>query len=304
MNKNARDFALFIDGLRIEKKISRENLCEGIISLSQYKRYLRGDTSMPNNVVGDLADKLKFSINDLHLIYRNKSDNQYNKINEIYHFMVSNQLDEAYAIAKDFTDKHIVSSSNQLFFDFCMISIQHELQLISDIQVLEMFSGLIDYPECMENDSHSWIEINILMQIVQITAKMENYEPTNHMYTLLKQENFIKSYTGEGGMIPGIYATIAKILGRQEKDHEVVEICQIGIDYCVHHEISSSLSHLLFFKSFSLHNLGELDYALEESKKGFMQLYLEDKPDKFEIFRNIFERRFEMNLDDFIDFAF
>jgi len=50
MENKAREFGLFIDGLRLERNISREDLCDGIMSLSQYKRYLRGDTSiqMPN----------------------------------------------------------------------------------------------------------------------------------------------------------------------------------------------------------------------------------------------------------------
>lgn len=303
MNNDAREFALFIDGLRIDKKLSREDLCDGIISLSQYKRYLRGDTSIPNNIVVSLADKLKFNIDDLHLMYRSKSDKQYSKINQIYYLIISNELEEAYTLAYEMKDDIIVTNSNQLFFDFCFIYIKHKLSQISDIQVLEMFSSLINYPECMDNDTHSWVEANILVQIVQITAQMENYEPTNHMYSLLKQEKFIKSYTGEAGMIPAIYATIAKILGMQDKNNEVIEICGIAIDYCVQHEISSSLSHLYFFKSFSHHNIGEIDEALELSKKGFMQLYLENRPDKFSVFKDIFERRFEMKLTDFIDFC-
>lgn len=302
MNNEAREFALFIDGLRIDKKLSREELCHEIISLSQYKRYLRGDTSMPNNVVGLLADKLKFSINDLHLIYRNRSDNQYKKINDVYHLILSNEIELAFEKANQLKDSVFVSATNRLYFDFCFIYVQYKMDLISDIQVLGMYARLIDYPICMEKESFSWVEINIIMQIVQISAKTGNYEPANHMYDLLKQEHFIVSYTGEGGMIPGIYATIAKILGRQDMNDEVIEICQIGIDYCTHHEISSSLSHLLFFKSFAHHNLDEIDEALEESKKGFMQLYLEDKPDKMEIFKSVFERRFEMKLEDLIDF--
>ncbi len=302
METEAREFALFIDGLRIDKNISRENLCDGIISLSQYKRYLRGDTSIPNSIVVSIADKLKLSISDVHLLYRNRSDKQYNKINDIYQLIISNNFEEAFKLANKLKKNVFVSSHNQLFFDFCIINVQHHLSYVSDVQVLELYSRLIDYPHCMNNDSHSWVEINILMQIVQISAKMENYEPTNHMYDLLKNREFIKTYTGEGGLIPGIYATIVKILGRQEKNEQVIEIGDIAIEYCITHEISSSLSHLYFFVSFSYHNLGDVESAKEYSIKGFMQLYLENKPDKFEAFKTVFEKMFNIQLDELISF--
>jgi hypothetical protein len=300
MENDSREFALFIDGLRIDRNTSREDLCEGIISLSQYKRYLRGVTSIPNNIVIFIADKLQLSISDLHLLYRNRSDNQYHKVNEIYQLIISNNFEKAYILANNMKKDIIVSSPNQMFYDFCLLNIQHHLMYVSDIQVLELYSRLINYPDEMNKDSYSWVEINVLMQIVQISAKMENYEPTNLMYTLLKNEEFIKSYTGEGGLIPGIYATIAKILGRQAKNEQVIEISKIAIQYCVKHEISASLSHLYFFTSFAYHKLDEIELAKENSKKGFMQLYLEDKPDKFEIFKVIFEKMFEMDLDELI----
>ena len=72
MENKAREFGLFIDGLRLERNISREDLCDGIMSLSQYKRYLRGDTSMPNAKLVQLADKLKFSITDIYGLFGKK----------------------------------------------------------------------------------------------------------------------------------------------------------------------------------------------------------------------------------------
>ena len=83
----AREFGLFIDGLRIERNMSREDLCEGVMSLSQYKRYLRGDTSIPNSKLVMIADRLKFSINDIHFLFRQKHNDEYNSINKIYNLI-------------------------------------------------------------------------------------------------------------------------------------------------------------------------------------------------------------------------
>lgn len=300
MINDSKEFALFIDGLRIDRKMSREDLCDEIISLSQYKRYLRGNTSIPNDIVIYIADKLKFSISDLHLMYRNRSDNQYFKINDIYHLISQNKFTEAYSIANKMKKEVIVSDSNQLFFDFCLLNIQYHLSLISDIQVLDLYSVLISYPDCINKSSYSWVEINVLIQIAQISAKIENYAPSDHIYTLLRSNSFANNYTGVITMVPGIYATIAKILGRQNKNEQVIEICKIAIQYCITHEISASLSHLYLFTSFAYHSLDKIELAKENSKKAFMQLYLEEKPEKFELFKIIFEEKFEMKLEELI----
>ena len=77
MENESREFGLYIDGLRLERNMSREDLCEGIMSLSQYKRYLRGDTSIPNGKLVMIADRLKFSINDIHFMFRKKHNTEY-----------------------------------------------------------------------------------------------------------------------------------------------------------------------------------------------------------------------------------
>ena len=95
MPDKTRDFGLFIDGLRLDRNMSRDELTEGIISSSQYKRYLRGDSSIPNSVLIQIADRLKFSISDIHLMFRSKSDKQYKKITRIYNKIRDNKFTEA-----------------------------------------------------------------------------------------------------------------------------------------------------------------------------------------------------------------
>ena len=57
LDNEAKEFGLFIDGLRLERNISREDLCDNVLSLSQYKRYLKGEASIPNDKIVLLADK-------------------------------------------------------------------------------------------------------------------------------------------------------------------------------------------------------------------------------------------------------
>jgi len=300
METDSREFGLFIDGLRLERNMSREDLCDEIISLSQYKRYLRGDSSIPNIKLVQIADKLKFSISDIHLLFQNRSDNQLSKINVVYGLIQSRKFQEAYQFAMKLKDIIFVSTYNKLFFDFCMVYIQHNLNMVSDVHVLELYSKMINYPECQSNESFNWVEMNILFQIIKTSSKIKNYEPANLMYKMLTDKNYNFSFSKDSSLLPNIYLTIGQILGQQERYEEVIEITNNGISHCIKYEISFALASLFFINSYALYDLGRIEEAIESAKKVFMQLYIENKVTKYQEYKKLFEAKFQMDLDKII----
>ncbi len=302
MENKAREFGLFIDGLRLERNISREDLCDGIMSLSQYKRYLRGDTSMPNGKLVQLADKLKFSINDIYGLFGKKHNENHKKIWEIYTLIKKNEFNAALQLGQELKKDILVSQYNKLFYDYCMIKIQHGLKMVSDIHVLNLYSDLINYPTCTNNDSFNMVEISALIGIVDISSSIGNYNALNLLYRILTSKTFNYSTSGDSSFLPSIYSSLSRSFGIQEEHDKVLEISQMGIDYCIKHETSNALSHLFFYKSIALLNLNKLEEGKEAAKKCFMQLYIENKPQKFQDFKNVFENEFNMKLDDLIKF--
>ena len=302
MENKAREFGLFIDGLRLERNISREDLCDGIMSLSQYKRYLRGDTSMPNGKLVQLADKLKFSINDIYGLFGKKHNENYKKIWKIYALIKTNESEKALLLAQDLKQDVIVSQYNKLFYNYCMIKIQHNLKMVSDIHVLNLYSDLIDYPACTNNDSYNMVEISALIGIVDVSSMIGNHDAMNLMYRILTSKDFSYTTSGDSSFLPSVYSSLSRAFGSQYEHNKVLEIAQMGIDYCLQYETSNALSHLLFYKSLSLLNLNKIEDAKIIAKKCFMHLYIENKPQKFQDFKNVFENEFNMKLDDLIKF--
>lgn len=302
MENKAREFGLFIDGLRIERNISRDDLCDEIMSLSQYKRYLRGDTSIPNAKLVQLADKLKFRITDIYSLFEKKHNENSKKIWEVYNLIKTNQLNKAFELSNNLKQDILVSQYNKLFYDYCMIKIQHGLGMVSDVHVLNLYSSLIDYPACTKNDSYNLAEISTLIAIVNISANIGNYSPMNHMYNILTSRTFNYSVSGDSSFLPSVYSSIARSLGTQDEHEKVLEITQMGIDYCLKYETSNALSHLMIYKSLALLNLGRQEEGKEEARKCFMHLYIENKTQKFGIFKKIFEDNYHITLDDLIKF--
>ena len=302
MENTAREFGLFIDGLRLERNVTREDLCHEIMSLSQYKRYLRGDTSIPNAKLVQLADKLKFSINDIYRLFSKKHNEDYNKIWKIYLLIKTNDYKNAILLADKLRNDVIVSQYNKLFYDYCMIKIQHELKMVSDIHVLNLYSELIDYPNCTNNDSFNMVEISALIGIVDVSSNIGNSDAINLLYRIITSKTYNYSSSGDSTFLPSIYSSLSRSFGARNEDNKVLELSEMGIAYCLKYETSNALSHLLIYKSLALKNLGKLEESLDEAKKCFMHLYIENKPQKFAVFKSIFENAFEMKLEDLINF--
>lgn len=300
MDDKSRDFALFIDGLRIDRNMSREDLCEGITSLSQYKRYLRGDTAIPNDKLITIADKLSFSLTDLHSLYRSRQDKQFQKIRTIYTFTRQRKLKEALTLSNEMKSDVIISKFNQLFFDYCLIYIQHNLGMVSDIHVLGLYSELIGYPSQLSSGTLNWIEIQVLLEITIISARIENFEPTDFLYNLITSSNFIPSVISDKNYLPVVYSTLSRIFGMQNDFKKVIEITNIGIDYCRTNETFTALASLAMYRAYAYLEFDNKEQALESAKLAFMQLHIENKPNKFEPFKRSFEKNFNMKLEDLI----
>ncbi len=302
MENENREFGLFIDGLRLERNMSREDLCEGVMSLSQYKRYLRGDTSIPNGKLILIAEKLKFSINDIYFLFRKKHNDEYNQIDAIYNLILRSEFDKAFEEAKKFIKTIFVSDYNKLFFDFCLITIQYNLNMVSDIHVLDMYSDLIDYPSCKDNTSFNMVEMSTLIYICNISNKIDNPEPTDILYRIISSPNFVYTSGSEGLFMPPVYATISRILYTQEQFEKVIEVTNNGLSYCLRMKSLNSIVNLLLLNSLSHYKLDQIYEAEESAIKCFMQLHIEGDESKFNDYKTHFENATGIDLELLLPF--
>lgn len=302
MENENREFGLFIDGLRLERNMSREDLCEGIMSLSQYKRYLRGDTSIPNGKLVQIAEKLKFSINDIHFLFRKKHNDEYNQIDDIYSDILRSNYEIAFEKAKKFTKTVFVSEYNKLFFDFCLITIQYNLSMVSDVHVLEMYSDLIDYPNCKDNNSFNMVQMSTLIYICNISNKMGNVEPTEILYRIISSANFVYTSGSDGTFVPSVYSTISRILYVQEQFDKVVDITNQGIIFCIKNQSLNALVNLFLYNSLANYKLENTIDGEESAIKCFMQLHIQNDDSKTNFYTEYFQSQTGLDLELILPF--
>lgn len=300
MESFSREFALFIDGIRIERGLSRIDLIDEVVSLSQYKRYLRGVAPIPNNVVIELADRLKYNITDLYSLYTKKYSKEDSQLREVYSIIQKYDYERAYLFLQDINDELLVSSFYKLFYDYMVIFTQHKLGRVSEIHVLSLYSDLIDYPNCMKNDSFNFVEISILNQIITISSGIGNYEAANLMFDKLTSNSFNYSSSNDATVLPALYYTLARVNFKQDNFERTNEVCELGIKTAIQYEILSGLPHLFFLNARALLRLNLENEAIISIKKCFLQLSITGNKNSFEAFLKGYNNDFDIPIEDLL----
>jgi tetratricopeptide (TPR) repeat protein len=293
----SREFALFIDGIRIERGITRVDFIDEIVSLSQYKRYLKGAAPIPNNIVIQLADRLKYNITDLYSIYTRKYSKEDHELKDIYKLIQNYKYQEAYEKLMVINQELLISNYYKDLYDYCLLFVQHRLGKVSDVHVLNLYSQIIDYANFFNKDSFNLVEISAINQIVVISSKMENYEPADRLYQLLTASNFNYAKSDDNSIISLIYYNLGRVIFRQEDYQRTKELCKIGIDFAIKHENSNGLPHLLLLQSLAYKNLGDIESAYETITKCFFQLIILNNSELNSIFINTYNQNFEKPIE-------
>ena len=85
-----------IDQIRQERMMSREDLCDEIMSVRNYQRFIREEVNVSNDKLNKLVDRLNLDFFTVSEIFRYRSQNKYSQLHHIYHLMQSNSDQAAY----------------------------------------------------------------------------------------------------------------------------------------------------------------------------------------------------------------
>jgi len=292
----AKGFALYIESLRKSRKISREDFVENIMSIRQYQRHLKGETSISNDKIFLLVDKLEMDFFDIYNSYVRKDETEYKNIYNIYSQIVNLDYKKAHQLIIK-TDKNSIHSNyNKSFYNYCKITVQNKLRLISDSMAINKLKANIDYPECLDIKILNSVELITLISISgHLLEKDKDDRIANFLYDILINRKLLVGRELDNTM-PSIFATTCKLLGILGEHKKVLEISQEGIEFCFKNQILNSLVHLLYYKSLALLNLVRKDEAIQTAKRAFMLLEVEGHSEKMQNFECLLEKHFNMKV--------
>jgi transcriptional regulator with XRE-family HTH domain len=285
-----------IDEIRQERKLTREDLCEEIMSVRNYQRFINEEVNLSNDKLSKLIDRLNLDYFTLREIYAHRSEDIYSQLHSIYQLMQGNSDQIAYDALQKVNTKNIDSNYVQLFYNYLKIDLERQLQIVPLDESIKKLEELIDYPEIMDFEVLNFIELNVLAILNTYYTKKEDDTIANFLYKFLTDTNLNKKGLMPS-FLPSLYSTTAQSFGSFLQYDKALEVSNKGIEECIKLQMFNGLYHLLYFKSLSELKLGKKEESLITQKRLYALLYALDEEDKKREYLQIFDTAFNNKLE-------
>ncbi len=285
-----------IDELRQERKMTREDLCEDIMSVRNYQRFVAEEVNVSNDKLSKLIDKLSLDYFTVREISRHRGEGKYTQIHQVYQLMQSNSDQQAYDDLKKIKRQNIDSEYMTLFYDYLKIDLERQLKVISQEEAVNQLMELIDYPNILEFEVLNFIELNILVILNLHFSKLEDDKISQFLYKFLLEENLQEKGLNES-FLPSLYSSTAQSLGTFTKYEQALEISNKGIEECMKLKMFTTLHQLLFFKALSHSKLNQEQEKITTLKRLYTLLYTLDEEDKSKEYFETIKTVFNIDLD-------
>ena len=280
-----------IDELRQERKMTREDLCEDIMSVRNYQRFVAEEVNVSNDKLSKLIDKLSLDYFTVREISRHRGEGKYTKIHAVYQLMQSNSDQQAYDDLKKIKRNAIDSEYMTLFYDYLKIDLERQLKIISQEDAVEQLKELIDYPNILEYEVLNFIELNILVILNLHYSKLEDDTIAQFLYQFLLEDNLHEKGLNES-FLPSLYSSTAQSLGTFTRYEQALEISNKGIEECMKLKMFTTLHQLFFFKALAHFKLDQEKEKINTLKRLYTLLYTLSEVDKskeyFETIKTVF----------------
>ena len=285
-----------IDEIRQERKLSREDLCDDIMSIRNYQRFINEEVNLSNDKLSRLIDRLNLDYFTLREIYTHRSVDKYSQLHRIYRLMMANSDKEAYEELKKVSPKGIESAYMQLFYDYIKLDLERQLGVIPYEEAIAQLQELIDFPNVLDFEVLNFIELNVLAILNQYYTKKEDDKIANFLYNFINKED-LSDKGIMASFLPGLYSSTAQAFGSLGRYEQALEISEMGIKQCMKLQMFNNLYHLMYFKALSLQQLERIDEAKEVYKKLNTLFYALEEKDKQREYMPIIENGFKMKYD-------
>lgn len=296
----SREFALFIDKLRVFRNISQEDFLFEIVSMRQYRRYMNGDSTLSYHILDQLANRLGFNAEFIIMELETEKLKQTKLINDLYNAVAGKNIDKAKELLMNIDERHLIDDNNRLLFHHSKNLFDFISGINSEYVTINRTKKLIDLEKLLKKKALSTSELLILVsffyfkdfkKINVIAEKLASY--MDHNITIVSGHNI------------RVLALVLKELSRYfsitENYERMLYYANEGIKYSNDMRSYYLLDTLYYFAGAACHELNQLTNRNDYLFKCISLLHMEGHLEKISRYIELFKTNFEIDLQIFIN---
>jgi hypothetical protein len=304
MNNN--DFAQFLDDIREARNVTREDFVQGIISLRQYYRFIKGESTLRNDVILQLIEKLELNNAFFHMYFKKSKDTEYENLLKLYKHIYLNDLNKAQALYETLDQSAFLTTSNLKFFQFLRLVLKIKQKELPYDGGMEKIIEIADYPAVMSKEVLTFTEKTMLTYITNYLMDVKkDVRIADFFYRIAKNEiENQHSIDKDSFMFRLLAAKTMAMTGEHEKAYEIIlpteELFIVSDNYV-------PMLNLLYYKAQVERYLDHANGTKELKYRKSLQkliglLHLSDNKELTDDYQSKIENRFNLKISDLVEF--
>ena len=296
MNKN---YGRLIEKIRKDRKISREELCDEIMSKRNYQRFIKGEVSISSVNMQKITDKLMLDTFSLEEFYKNDSQDEYLKLKEAYNMVTQWDDVEASKILASIDYDEIDSNVNRQLYDFTDLLIKRIKNNLTELEVCGRIENIIGYPDILDKKILNIVETNGLFTLLSKESKTDNVDIYNYLTDLVNQDDKY-SYWLTNRKKAGIYAALIKSQYIRKDYEKCIATCEQGIQASKVSGMLIGLPNMFGHKMLSLNKIGKYAEALDVAITLYMHLLVLDDENKTNFYKRVINGNLKIDIEEIV----
>lgn len=299
MENSSKQYGELIERIRKDRKLSREELCEGIMSKRNYQRFASGEVSIASDKLTLITDKLMLNTYSLQEIFKTYHQDEYLKLKKAYNSISQWNPIEGKRILASIDYDSISSKVNRQIYNLSDLMIKKNDEKIIDADYVDAIKSIIDYPNVLKRTILNTIELSALFIIMDFETKKNKSDVAAFFIELLNKSGET-SYWLTSEIKTGICANISKGLYQLGKYEESLEYSNKGLQASKETLKFIGFINLLGYKLLALNKLGRFDDALQVSIRLYMHVLVEEDKNKIEYVKNVINSNLNIYIEEIV----
>lgn len=299
------DLIDYFEMLRVARGgISQVDFIGGIISMTQYRRYLKGDAKLPFRVIVAFSNRLGLKY-DYVLDQIDFTKNAERRlITRLMNAIVTYNYKEFDTIIAELDHSYFIQSENKLIFDYILVLSDLFRNKVSKELSLYKLKKLIDYPNILTNKKVlSVAEFMILGEITTLIPIDEQTISLNRLKEILTNPKDVVVGNNEK-MVVMLLVRIIKTLGISKQFDDALYYSLKGIDICRAVHTNYSLDYLYYYAALCYHESGKVIDRDNMIFATIMAANVEGDLHNATKFAKLIEKDFDITISDFMKSRF
>jgi len=295
------DFAKFIDELRESRNLTREELVEDIISLRQYYRFIKGESSLKNEIIGSLLDKIGVSHQTAYVLYNTKYNEVLKQLNSVYGFIYNLQYKKANDLLDEIDPTLLETNNQRLHYQIMKQMLAGYLNKTPYNLAAEKVIELINYPNLLDNEFFAHYEIVGVVYILKYLTKQKDFRFAYHSYNAITNKSDTLKLVSNQFKIP-FYLGTAQMLGFIEEYEKSLKIANLASQSIMKGTDISSLLVSYYLQAISARNMDNTQLMRDNLTKVYSLLRVEGNQTRINEYNNYISKNFNLKESDLIEF--